>query len=184
MLFHRMDIYFHFFFYLLCKKRPRICPQARNTHLLCRTVTTHRILCLLRAHKRRTPVHPRACFWKECVQELPNKHDWNNQCFSIPRILYLKHRNRDVLEARPVQPASPGLCLFHSSRYLQEIHRGKLCWKGRALWLLICKDACTLSLLSPTFRRTSIKRGGGWMSCLQTPVQAIPSVSCNSWEIR
>lgn len=79
-------------------------------------MTTHRILCLLRAHERRTPVHPRACFWKECIQELTNKHDWNNQCFPIPRTLSPKHRNRDVLETRAVQPASPGHCPFHSQQ--------------------------------------------------------------------
>lgn len=156
MLFHRTDIYFHIFFYLplfeTTWQYQESAPQARSTHLLCRTVTIHRILWLLRAHER-TPVHPGACFWKECIQELTNRHDWNNQCFSIPRTLSPKHRNRDLLKARPVQPASPGHCLFHSQQAPTGDTLRKLCWKGRALLLFIWNNACTPSLLSPTFPR-------------------------------
>lgn len=119
-----------------------------------KTATTHGILVPPQSPQKESSCAPQGLLL-ERVHPGTDKHDWNNQCFSILKTLYPKHRSRGGQasaagqpRALPVpQPAVP-----------TETHTGKPCWKH------ICNNACTPSLLSPTFPRASIKRGGGSMN--------------------
>lgn len=62
---------------------------------------------LLQAH---THTDPRFCCWKKHIQELINKHDWNNQCFSTSGTLSPEH-NRE-----PVRSSSIKACLPRAPR--------------------------------------------------------------------
>lgn len=68
-----------------------------------------------------------------------------------------------VLEARPLKPASLELRVhFTTSRNTEEAPYQK------GMTVYVTKSPAAHSLLSPTLMTVSIKRGVGWMSCLQT----------------
>ena len=86
-------------------------------------------LCLLRAHKSKTPADPWVCRQKKRAQELTNKHHWNNQCFSVPMAFSPKHRHRAHVRGQPTEAGQPGaLGPFHSQQKspkdtLRNIHQ-------------------------------------------------------------
>lgn len=115
------------------------------------------IPCFLRAHRRRTPVDPRVCFWKKHIQELKNITGMTSVSQS--------HRKRVPVggqASEACQPKAPHP--FHSQQVSTEepLHQ-----KGMAVYARTTPAACSLP---PPLPRASIKRGVCWMSCLQTSV--------------
>lgn len=171
MLFQRMGIYFHIFL---------LPTTVRNYVAEPRTTGWEHPFTVQDSDNPQNSAPPRS----------PQKESaYAPQGLLLQRVYPGVNKQDTLSQAQEQKCWRPGQCSLPAqstarataSRYLQETQRGnpqrgKLCRKGRALGL-ICYSTFTPSPAFSYIPKSLHKKGGGWMSCLQTPVQAIPSVS-------
>lgn len=119
-----------------------------------KTATTHGILVPPQSPQKESSCAPQGLLL-ERVYPGTDKHDWNNQCFSILKTLYPKHRSRGGQASAAGQPRA--LPVPQPAVPTGDTHR-------KAVLETHLQQPCMPSLLSPTFPRASIKRGGGSMN--------------------
>lgn len=152
MLFHRMDIYFHIFLLptsiINSMAVPRIFPTGWEYPFTVQDRDNPQNRVPHQSPHKENSYAPQGLLL-ERVYPGAAKQTWH----------FIPSTETDVLEARPVQPASPGHCPCHSQQVPTGDTQRKAGLEGEGSVASICTSTCTPSLLPPTFPRASIKMG-------------------------